>query len=173
MEKKNKGKKLQLAWWQEVIYMILVIGGPILTIYLAAMIHNPKPKYVAFMTVFFLGVLAWVIINKLVITPWKVKINSQIGTLELNYQTKVGAEEETKNMWKTLQLKKFIWDGLSMIFFGFVIYYLLIGVAAWVEHITLYSLIIFLCVLVGLIFRFICYTQVQRTKKEKTTDTKE
>lgn len=164
-------KKLHLSWWQEMTYLLLSIGGPLLTIYLAAIIHNPKPKYIAFMTLFFLGVIAWIAINKLIITPWKIKINSQIATLELNYQTRVGSENETKEMWKGLQLKKFIWDGGSILFFAFVTYYLLVGVAAWIDHLTLYSMIILLCVLVGLLFRLVCFMGLN--KKEETNQTQE
>ena len=170
---KSNKKKLGLTWWQELIFMALVIGGPILTIYLAAIIHNPKPKYIAFMTVFFLGVIAWVAINKLIITPWKVKVNAQIGTLELNYQTKVGSEKETREMWKGLQFKKFLWDGCSMLFFAFIIYYLLVGVAAWIEHLTLYSLIILLTILGGLIFRLICFSTLRHKETTENSETQQ
>ena len=162
----KKQKKLRLSWWEELIYLVLGVGGPILTVYLAAVIHNPRPKYIAFMTLFFLGILAWIAVNKLIITPWKIKLNAQIATLELNYQTKVGAAEETKDMWKGLQLKKFIWDGCSILFFSFLVYYLLVGVAAWIDHLTLYSLIILLCILLALIFRLICFMSLNKKEDQ-------
>lgn len=168
---KNKNLKLKLSWWQELIYLLLVIGGPVITVYIAAMVHDPKPKYIAFMTMFFLGVVAWVLINKLVIQPWKIKINSQIGTLELNYQTKVGSEKETKAMWKTLQLKKFLWDGGSILFISLVLYYLLIGMKAWMEHISLYLLIMFFSVFLGLIFRLFCYLDIKQQTLDDTSET--
>ena len=171
----NKKKKLRLSWWQELIYLLLSVGGPIVTIYLAALIHNPKPKYIAFMTVFFLGIIAWMLISKLIIGPWKTKIMAQIGTLELNYQTMVGSEEATKNMWKGLQLKLFAWQSLSVIFFGFIIYYILVGVAAWIKYLTLYSLIIFVLVLAGMAFKTFClvYQHKEKLKEETTEPAKE
>lgn len=167
---KKKQEKLKLSLWQDIIYLLLVLGGPVITIYIASMVNDPKPKYVAFMTMFFLGIIAWILISKLIINPWKVKINAQIGTLELNYQTKVGSQEETKKMWKGLQLKKFFWDGGSILFFAFVIYYLLIGIESWVDHITLYLLIMFFSVFVGLVFRLCCYISLDRKSEDKTSE---
>lgn len=172
-DKKKKKRKLKLTWWQDLIYLLLILGGPILTIYLASAIHNPEPKYISFMTLFFLGVLAWILIKKFIINPWKIKINAQIATLELNYQTLVGDPEATKGMWKSLQLKKFFWDAGTMIFFAFVIYYVVVGIKSWMDHLTLYALIIFLCILLGLLFRLICFTTIKKTKEEENEDMKQ
>ena len=86
-----KGKKLKTPLWQQIIYLLLVAGGPIITIYIAALNHSPSGKYLSYMTMFLLGSLLLLIINGVIIKPWRLKMQDQIGTLELNYRTKVGS----------------------------------------------------------------------------------
>lgn len=152
-----KQNKLRLPIWEQVIYLLLLIGGPVSTIYAAAIVHNPDGKYISYLTVFVMGLIAFVIINNVLIKPWKVKVKAQIGTLELNYQTKVGSAEDTKQMWKAQNFKMFLWDGGFTLFIAFAIWYLLSGMTSWIEHIGKYLTIMFAFILAALIFRAFCF----------------
>ncbi len=157
MKKRHKTKKLKTPLWQQIIYLLLVAGGPAVTVYIAALIHNPKETYISYMTCFFLGLVAFICINSFIVKPWKIKMQAQIATLELNYQTKVGCPIETKKMWNNLNFKMFLWEGGFILFVAFGIYFLMTGMVSWIQHIHLYLLIMFASVFFGLTFKAFCY----------------
>jgi hypothetical protein len=139
---------------------LLIAGGPAITIYVASLIHNPSPTSISYTTFFFLGLIAFIVLNSILVKPWKIKVQAKMATLELNYQTGVGNAEETKRMWQDLNLKRFLWDGAFILFLAFGLYFLLLGMVTWVQHIKLYLLIMFASVFLGLIFKMLCFTRV-------------
>lgn len=155
--KKHKTKKLKTPLWQQIVYLLLVAGGPAVTIYVAAIIDNPKSYYISYFTFFLLGLITLILLNSFVIKPWKIKLQAQIATLELNYQTKVGPPIETKKMWNSLNFKIFLWNGGITLFVAFGIYFLLTSIVKWTLDIRVYLLIMFTSVFFGLIFRAFCY----------------
>ena len=161
-----KPSKLRVPIWEQIIYLLLLIGGPLITIYVAAIVHCSNGKYISYLTVFVLGIIAFVIINNVLIKPWKIKLKSQISTLELNYQTKVGSAEDTKRMWLSLNLKMFLWDAIFIFFLAVGLWYLLSGMVTWVEHIKKYLTIMLLFILVALIFRIVCFIVKSWKKKD-------
>lgn len=158
MRRRHKTKKLKTPLWQQIVYLLFVAGGPALTIYFGS-ITSPKasPWYISYMTIFFLGLIGFILVNSFLIKPWKIKMQAQMATLELNYQTKVGHPLETHKMWKNISFKMFLWDGGFLLFVALGIYILFAGAIAWLDKIQFYILIMFASVFFGLIFKAFCY----------------
>lgn len=154
---KKKTKKLHLPLWQEIVYLLLVVGGPLVTIYVAALVYNPSGKYISYLTVFILGVVALIMINFLIIRPWRIKVQAQLAQLELNYATGVGDAKATKQLWKEIQFKVFLWYALIILFAALAIYFLITGLIGWIQNIELYLRIMLLLILVGVVFKGVCY----------------
>lgn len=174
-----KQDKLKTPLWQTLVYLLFVIGGPILTLYIAAiasfsddrlititLLNGSKPLYIGVLTLYIIGILAIVVINNLVIKPWKRKIETQIATLELNYATEVGNKEATKKMWGELQLKKYLWDSACTLLIAFGAYWLLAKKISWANtSLQLGLLIIFASIFLGTSFRLFCYWMLIRSNK--------
>lgn len=168
----NKVKKLHLPLWQDLVYLALLIIGPVATIYSAAIIHNPQTKYISYLTIFFLGTILLIVLHKTIIVPWRIKVQAKIATLELNYSTSVGNEDEIKTLWCRLQFLSFLWRGGVIFFATIAIYFLISGLTGWIDKIGMYLKIMLLFVMVALLFRALCYLG-NPFKKDETSDTTE
>lgn len=176
-----KGDKLKTPLWQTIIYLALVIGGPILTLYIGALasfsntetitisiLNGSKPAYIGFLTIFILAIIAMILINNIVVKPWKRKIEVQIATLELNYATGVGEKNATKKMWGNLQLKKYLWDAACILFIAFGVYWLLSKKISWANTtLQLYLIVMFATIFFGSLFRLFCCWNLTRGPKLK------
>lgn len=150
--------------------MALLVIGPLATIYSAAIIHNPQAKYISYLTIFFLGTILLIVLNRIIITPWRIKTEAKIATLELNYSTSVGNPDEIKTLWCRLQFQNFLWRGGIIFFATVAIYFLISGLTGWIDKIGLYLKIMFLFILVALLFRAFCYLGNPFKKTENTED---
>ena len=75
-----KRDRLKTPLWQTLVYLLLLVGGPIITIYVATicsysndtmititLLNGSKAVYVGFLTVFIMGIIALIMINNFMI----------------------------------------------------------------------------------------------------------
>ena len=176
-----KRDRLKTPLWQTLVYLLLLVGGPIITIYVATicsysndtmititLLNGSKAVYVGFLTVFIMGIIALIMINNFMIKPWKRKLETQIATLELNYNTGVGNKIATKRMWAEVQLKKYAWDAFTTIVIAFGIYWLLAKRLSWTNaSLQLCLIIMFASIFFAVAFKIFCYLALLLKKDAK------
>lgn len=154
-KKKVKAKKLKSAWWQELIYLALVMIAPIvITAIELFQSHSTMFKW-SFASIG--GILiCYIIIRKFIINEKIRKAKEEIIAIEHDYSLNIGDEKLARQKWKHLNLIVYLYNAIMVLLWMALIY---LFVQALVDGLVAFrgaALLILIFVFVGMVFK--CFT---------------
>lgn len=151
-----KSKNLKMPLWQDLVYMAFVAIAPIVICCLELFESHSSVFKITFAS---LGALlvTFIVIKKYVLKSYFSRVQAEILQLEHDYSISVGNDTLIENKWKKLKLICYITNAitvvLAMLLTSLFVTALVDGLIAFKGAV----LLILAFVLVGIVFKIICY----------------
>lgn len=168
---KLKIDKLQYPLWFNIVFYILTIALPLISI----MIQGYKSESPMFRWTFAVitGLLIlWMFVYKFIIVKHEKKLQDREVNLEHDYEIDVGNKEKIKQIWFTNQLWLTIFEAVKVALIGAVLILLGYGISTAALKIKGVSVLIILCYLAAYVMKFVVIS-VLKNKEEKEDTTNE
>lgn len=166
----KKIKRLKLSLWEEIIYFLLVVIGPAVVTCVELFQSHSTVLKVSFASIGALLITA-IVVKKFFIRNIIEKWQKEIAALEHDYSIEVGDADSCKQQWVFYNIFIYahnaIYVLLAMVLFALFAKALSDGLMQFKGA----SLIILLCVFVGILFKIICYIAYLKSNVSTTEET--
>lgn len=125
-KKKPNIKKLVYPKWLSIVFYVLTIIGPLVTIMIQGFMSPSKPFRITFGLL--AGILvAWTFVDKFILKKFKAKIDVEKVQLEHDYSIEVGNPKKCEYLWYTNELWIVLFNFTSVALLGTFILLLIYG----------------------------------------------
>lgn len=162
----KKIPKLKLSLWQEIIYILLVVGAPAtITAIELFQVHSTVLK-ISFTSVGAL-LITLIVFKKFFVNNKIDKLRAKIVALEHDYSIEVGNAENCKQQWAMYNLFIFAYNALCVLV---ALILLVLFVNALIDGLMAFKgavMLILLFAFIGMIFKVICYLSYAKEVRKK------
>lgn len=166
----TKIPRLKLSLWQEIVYFLLVVGGPA-TVTCVELFQSSSTIIKVSMTSIGSLLITLLIVKKFFVKNKIDKWRNEIAQLEHDYSINVGNADYCKQQWALYNVFIYAYSSLCIILACVLFVLFAKALSDGLIQFKGAALIILLCVFVGVLFRVVCYFMYM--KSEVTTDSDE
>lgn len=153
---KIKAKKLKSPWWQDLIYMSLIMIAPIVITCIELFQSHSTFFKVSFASVGAI-LVTYIIIKKYILNSKISKLKNEISLLEHDYAINSGDSNLIVAKWKSCQLKLYIYNAITVILVAALMYLFITALAQGLIAFRGAAMLILLFVIVGMVFKICTY----------------
>ena len=147
-----KVRKLKSPWWQDLIYMALIMVAPIVITCIELFQSHSSFFKISFSSVGAI-LITYILIKKYVLNARISKIKTEVSQLEHDYSISVGDEYLTIAKWKSCQLKIYLYNAITVVLSMALIYLFISALAEGLIAFRGAAMLILLFVVVGMVFK--------------------
>ena len=152
----TKSRKLKLTWWQELIYYCLIGIAPIIITCIELFQSHSTIFQWSFASIGAI-LITYIVIRKFVLEAKIKQIKAEIHDVEHDYSLAIGNDELAKNKWKKLNLVVYAYNAVMVLLWMLLISLFVQALADGLIAFKGASLLIFLFVFAGTIWRILIY----------------
>lgn len=147
-----KVRKLKSPWWQDLIYMALIMVAPIVITCIELFQSHSSFFKISFSSVGAI-LITYILIKKYVLNARISKIEAEVSQLEHDYSISVGDEYLTIAKWKSCQLKIYLYNAITVVLSMALIYLFISALAEGLIAFRGAAMLILLFVVAGMVFK--------------------
>lgn len=152
----TKSRKLKLKWWQELVYYCLIAIAPIVITCIELFQSHSTIFQWSFASIGAI-LITYIVIRKFVLEAKIKQIKAEIHDVEHDYSLAIGDDNLAKNKWKKLNLIVYAYNAVMVLLWMLLIALFVQALADGLIAFKGASLLIFLFVLVGMMWKILIY----------------
>lgn len=162
-----KSKKLKLPLWQEITYLVFVGLCPIVITCMELFNSHSTVFKWSFASVGAI-LLTIIVLRRFVLKDKIDRVQQEVVMLEHDYSISVGDEQLTKNRWRILNMFLYLYNAIVVILSLILCQLFVTALADGLIAFKGASILILCSVLLGTIFKVICYYSYGKKEVEKS-----